>query len=103
MELLTAYSHTPERLDDLRKAVEIVRRQEADEPDAERNEDASRPRQWSMADRLSPEEVQTIINRYRTGTIAKDLAATFGISLSSVRRLLRKHRARLSDREDVTD
>lgn len=77
----------------------MLRRQRPDEPDEERNEDASRPRQWSMSDRLSPDEVQTLIDLYRTGTIAKDLAVKFGISLSSVRRLLRKHSARLSDRD----
>ena len=101
MEVLTAYSHTPERLDDLRKAAEIVRGQRPDEPDEERNEQASRPRQWSLADRLSPDEVQTIINRYRAGTTAKDLVVKLGISLSSVRRLLGKHGARLSDRDGM--
>lgn len=102
MEVLTAYSHTPERLHDLQKAVEVICRQRPDEAHAERNEDASRPRQWSMSDRLSPDEVQTIIDLYRAGSIAKDVAAKFGISLSSVRRLLRKHGARLSDCQRAT-
>lgn len=37
------------------------------------------------------------------GTIGKELAAMFGISLSSVRRVLRKHGARLSDHHEETD
>ncbi len=85
------YSHTPGRLDDLRKVVEIVRTQSPDEPDHTRNVAASRPRQWAMSDRLSPEDVRFIIDLYREGVIAKDVAAKFGISLSSVRRLIRKH------------
>jgi len=34
--------------------------------------------------------------------ITKDVATKFGISLSSVRRLLPEHRARLRDRDDPT-
>lgn len=97
MEVLKPYSHTRERLDDLLRAVETARRQQPDEPDDTRNEAASRPRQWAVSDRLSPENVGMIIDLYQGGMIAKDLAVKFGISLSSVRRLLRKHSARLSD------
>jgi hypothetical protein len=39
VEVLKAYSHTPERLDELRKAVETLRRHESDDG---RNEAASR-------------------------------------------------------------
>jgi hypothetical protein len=45
-----------------------------------------------MVDRLSPDDVETIIDLYHGGTIAQDLAEKFGIGLSSVRRLLRTHR-----------
>jgi DNA-directed RNA polymerase specialized sigma24 family protein len=86
VEVLKAYSHTPERLDHLRKAVDITRAQGPGEPDDTRNEAASRPHLWAMSDRLSHEDAQTIIDLYRGGMIAKDLAAKYGISLSSVRR-----------------
>ena len=57
-----------------------------------------------MSDQLSPEEVRTIIDLYEEGALARDLAVKFGISLSSVRRLLRKHGARRSDRrQDAAD
>jgi hypothetical protein len=62
VELLTAYSHTSARLYDLQKARQVLRRQRSDEADDERNEEVSRPRQWSMSDRLSLEDVQTIID-----------------------------------------
>jgi transposase len=47
--------------------------------------------------------VQTIIDLYRGGMIVKDVATEFGISLSSVRRLLHKHGARLSDSQGAAD
>lgn len=100
MEVLKAYSHTPERLDDLRKAVEIVHRQERDDPDDGRNQPASRPSRRTLAHRLSPDDVQTIVDLYHGGTPTKDLAAKFGISARSVRRLARKNGARLNDRQD---
>jgi len=102
VEVLKAYSHIPSRLYDLRKTWEVVHGQLPDEHDEDRNEEASRPRQWSMTDRLSPRDVQAIIDQYHAGTIAKDLAEKFGISLSSVRRLLRKHGSRLIDRQEDT-
>ena len=98
MEVLKAYSH-PAQLHDLRKIWEVVHDGQPDEPD-DRNEAASRRSQWSMVDRLSPADVQAIIDAYHAGMIAKDVAAKFQISLSSVRRLLRKHGARRSDHKD---
>ncbi|MGH8950738.1 MAG: hypothetical protein ACRDX9_04875 [Acidimicrobiia bacterium] len=97
VEVLKAYSHTPERLDDLRRTVEIARRQEPEHPDDGRDDAASRPSLRALADRLSPEDVQTIIDLHHGGTPTKDLAAKFEISARSVRRLLHKHRARLGD------
>jgi DNA-directed RNA polymerase specialized sigma24 family protein len=100
-EVLTAYSHTSDLLDDLQKAVEIVRRHGPDDPDDGHNEDASRPSLRTLADRLSPQNAQTITDLYHGGTSTKDLAAKFGISARSVRRLIKKHSAGLSDRQDT--
>jgi DNA-directed RNA polymerase specialized sigma24 family protein len=97
VEVLKAYSHTPDQLYDLRKAREVVRGDASNEPD---DPQPPQPRPWSMADRLSPEDVQAMIEKYHAGTIAQDLAAQYGISVKSVRRLLRKHGARLCDRKD---
>jgi hypothetical protein len=54
-----------------------------------------------QADRLSPEDVQTITDLYYGGTPTKDLAAKSGISARSVRRLIKKHSAQLSARQDA--
>jgi hypothetical protein len=44
VEVLTAYSHTPARLDDLQKTWQVVHSQWPGEPEEGRNEAASRPR-----------------------------------------------------------
>jgi DNA invertase Pin-like site-specific DNA recombinase len=80
-----------------------VRRQKPDNPDDGRNEAASRPSRRALADRLSPEDVKTIIDLRQGGTPTKDLAAKFEISARSVRRLLRKHGTRHSDRQEAAD
>jgi hypothetical protein len=94
VEVLKPYSHTRDMLTDLRKAREVVYRQVSAEP----REQPPRPLSGPVANRLSPEDVQAIIERYHSGTIAKDLAATFGMSTKSIYRLLRKHDARRCDR-----
>lgn len=51
----------------------------------------------AVSERLGAETVQKIVDQYRSGVIARELAEDYGISLSSVRRLLRKAGARVKD------
>jgi hypothetical protein len=46
----------------------------------------------SVSDRLSGAEVHEITTRFKSGVAKHKLAAEYGISMSSVKRLLRKHR-----------
>ncbi|MEV3935603.1 helix-turn-helix domain-containing protein [Glycomyces sp. NPDC049804] len=48
-------------------------------------------RPWRLYDRLTSEDIDTIIRLYAAGTIQKDLAAKFNISVSSIQRVLRDH------------
>jgi DNA invertase Pin-like site-specific DNA recombinase len=50
--------------------------------------------------RLSSDDIARLIDRYQAGEIARMLAEEFGISHSSVKRLLRKHKARRKDCND---
>ncbi len=47
---------------------------------------AKRP--WSLRDRLDERDIADLITAYRKGAIAASLAATHGVSLKSVKRLL---------------
>jgi len=52
---------------------------------------ASPTRPWRLCDRLTSEDIETIVRLYAAGTLQKDLAAKFDISVSSVQRVLRDH------------
>jgi Helix-turn-helix domain of resolvase len=46
---------------------------------------------WSMHDRFSAEDLQTVIDLYISRTTSSQVAQRFGISVSSVKRVLRDH------------
>src|SRR4051812_16379978 len=48
-------------------------------------------RPWSMHDRLSAEDVHAMIDLYLSGATRAQVAERFGISVSSVRRVLRDY------------
>ncbi|MGH3684620.1 MAG: helix-turn-helix domain-containing protein [Pseudonocardiaceae bacterium] len=47
-----------------------------------------------LRDRLSPDDLKTMIELYRSGTTARQVAEKFGVSLHSVKRLLHQHGVR---------
>ncbi|MGH4017512.1 MAG: helix-turn-helix domain-containing protein [Pseudonocardiaceae bacterium] len=51
-------------------------------------------RRWSLRDRYSPEDLQTMIGLYRSGSTARQVAEAFGIGLTSMKRVLREHGVR---------
>jgi hypothetical protein len=53
-----------------------------------------RSRSYALVDRLTDQEIEALVQSYLAGTSADTLAARYGISLRSVRRLLRRHGAR---------
>jgi len=46
---------------------------------------------WSMHDRFSAEDLQKVIDLYISGATSSQVAQRFGISVSSVKRVLRDH------------
>jgi DNA invertase Pin-like site-specific DNA recombinase len=49
-------------------------------------------RQWRVRDRLSEAEVRQLVKAFQAGTTKHELAERYGISLSSVKRVLRRQR-----------
>ena len=90
VEVLKRYSH-PDYLVDLRMVQQAVTESKLGGVVVE----PGKP--WAMKDRLSDRDVQTMIDLYRGGMIAREVAGQFGISESSVKRLLRRHGGRLKD------
>jgi DNA-directed RNA polymerase specialized sigma24 family protein len=52
-----------------------------------------RSRTYALVDRLTEQEVGALVQSYLEGTPAHELAERYGVSLSSVKRLLRQQRA----------
>lgn len=88
MDLLSRYSNRQAQLDGIEDVLaRIAENDQTDLPGIGASE--MRTRWWSMADRLSAADIETLAERYRSGVKAAHLAVEYNISLSSVRRLLR--------------
>jgi uncharacterized protein YcbK (DUF882 family) len=81
VEVLAAYSHTTQ-LADLQRCLNARR------SDAVSAAPPAPKRLWSLRDRLDERTRTDLIAAYRAGTTAASLAATHGLSLRSVKRLL---------------
>jgi DNA-directed RNA polymerase specialized sigma24 family protein len=87
---MTRYSNNPALPDDLGRVREAALSPDEDgEPEVGGQRRAS-GRWWAMADRLTAEDVQAVVNGYRAGWTARGLAERFSVSESSVKRLVRR-------------
>ena len=82
VELLNAYSHSTQAAD-LRLCHTVA----LTNPVCTPRPSAQRP--WSLRERLDERDVADMITAYREGATAASLAAAHGLSLTSVKRLLR--------------
>lgn len=97
VDLIRAYSNRSDLLDDLERAVRQLARV-SKEPREERQSVGSTGRVgrvWAMSERLGKDAINEIIRGYEAGVIQVELAERAGISLSSVKRILRRYRASL--------
>ncbi|MBV8992364.1 MAG: hypothetical protein JO287_01365 [Pseudonocardiales bacterium] len=82
VELLASYSHSVQAADlRLCHTMALVSPVRAARPSAKRP--------WSLRERLDEREIAELITTYHNGATATSLAAARGVSLSSVKRLLR--------------
>jgi hypothetical protein len=89
--VIRRYSNRCDLLEQLRKVAVILwdRGQEDGAGVKVTAECVTRSRQ--LRDRFSSGDLQAMIDLYRSGTTAKQVAQKFGISLRSVKRLLHQH------------
>lgn len=98
MDLLRRYSNQHGILADLDYAAKSLDRALRQPAAPRRSVSSTAPAPPRTAeDRLGEDRVAELIWRYETVT-APELAKEYGISLSAVKRLLRRHKARLKDR-----
>jgi 2,4-dienoyl-CoA reductase-like NADH-dependent reductase (Old Yellow Enzyme family) len=82
VEILTAYSHSVQAAH-----LRLCHTMALANPVRTARPSTQRP--WSLRERLDEREIAELITSYRNGATAASLAAAHGVSLSSVKRLLR--------------
>jgi DNA-directed RNA polymerase specialized sigma24 family protein len=98
VDLVRDYSKRQDLLDDLVRSLEQLRKANASDAQTppERlsvSSDGRSERVWRLSDRMDETAVQQLVEAFNGGTSKQALAERFGISLSSVKRILRKHRS----------
>jgi hypothetical protein len=96
VELCSRYSN---RDDLLKPLVNVLDRINSEPPmcdpvDQLPSADGLDPQTWRISDRVSPEGSKALVQSYLAGSTIRVLAEQYGISGSSVKRLLREHGAR---------
>ncbi|MBV8542827.1 MAG: helix-turn-helix domain-containing protein [Pseudonocardiales bacterium] len=97
MDLLVAYSNRSDLREQLQQVAAILPEDGSQDDGSDsrvEGEVRSATRWWSLRDRFSPEDLRTMIDLYRSGTTAKQIAEKFGVSKRSVMRLLHQHGVR---------
>jgi len=97
VDLLVAYSNRSDLREQLQQVAVILSEaaSQDDEPGSSADSEVrSATRWWSLRDRFSPEDLQTMINIYKSGATAKQVAEKFSVSVRSVTRLLHQHGVR---------
>lgn len=97
VELLYRYSN---RRDLLEPLVEVVRRirenDQTDEPGLDEPVRVSGPAEPSFAGRLGAAGIEAVVGASSAGQSTAELAAEYGVSLSTMQRLLRKYSRQVS-------
>ena len=92
------YSNRPDLLERLRKVAAILMDDGQNGSASAEVPTTSVVRLRRLRDRFSSADLQAMIDLYRTGTTARQVAEKFGVSLRSVKRLLHRHGVRRDGR-----
>lgn len=88
------YSNRLDLCDELGRSVDRLAREQAKEAggvfECLSVRSQTPPRTWRVVDRLSTEEMDKLMESYRTGTPMQDLITRYGLSKSTIKRHLRE-------------
>jgi DNA-directed RNA polymerase specialized sigma24 family protein len=96
--VIRRYSNRPDLLEQLRKVAVILSDGSQDDGVGAKVPIECLVRSRRLDDRFSPEDLQAMIDLYRSGVTAREVAEKFGVSLRSVKRLLHRHGVRREGR-----
>jgi hypothetical protein len=88
------YSNRPDLLQQLRKVAAIMSEGGQDDGKSAEVTTTGVVRSRRLPDRFSLEDLHMMLDLYRSGTTARQVAEKFGVSLRSVKRLLHQHGVR---------
>lgn len=96
VELLRRYSNRDDLLKPLVSVLERISEESpaSDEEAQPASADGSSPQAWRVSDRLSSADIKILVRSYLAGSTIRELAQQYGISTTSVKRVLREHGAR---------
>jgi hypothetical protein len=99
VELCSRYSNRDDLLEPLVSVLEQINKctPESAPEDQLVSADGLTPKAWRVADRLSPSDVADLIDSYRAGITIRELSERFSLGTTTVKRLLREHKARRKD------
>lgn len=100
VELISRYSNRSDLQKRLEETHNRVPRKQVQDQELSREAVGSRPtlRVRRVCDRVSSEAIRDLIERHQAGATARELATEFKIGATSIKKLLREHRARRRDR-----
>lgn len=95
VDLMGSYLNRSDLADSLLSAVRQLRHEQGqDGGSADSVRSASRSdRRWRVVDRLDKDDIETLVAAFTAGTPKRKLVERYGISESSVKRLIRWHGA----------
>jgi hypothetical protein len=88
------YSNRADLLEQLRKVATIVSHGGQDDGAGAKVAPESVVRSRRLRDRFHAEDLQTMVDLYRSGMTASQVAETFGVSLRSIKRLVQQRGVR---------
>ena len=102
VELLRRYSNRGDLLDDLNRALAKLNGGAVAAADDEPLDDLvsaceGNPHERLLSERLTPDDVATMLERYRSGEPAHELAVAYKIGETSLKRLVKRHGGRPTD------
>jgi DNA invertase Pin-like site-specific DNA recombinase len=94
VDLMGAYSNRQDLADSLVSTMQQLRQAQAQGGESVPSMRSTRShRQWRVGDRLGEAEIEELIGAFTAGMSKRKLAERYGISESSVKRLIRQHGA----------
>ncbi|WP_414940139.1 resolvase [Amycolatopsis sp. cmx-11-51] len=94
MELCRRYSNRQDLVNPLVNVLNKIQNGSSDANDDLVTVNGTQSDVWRIADRLSPSDIESLVESYRTGGTLKAVAERYGVSVATVKRLAREHGVR---------